>query len=79
MIKYWNEKKLAEFLIIIIPSTLYIIDIFYSEYISNANESIGALPPENTVTEDEEKLKLSKTKSEGENKIKYSGKYEKKI
>ena len=74
MIKYWNE-----FLIIIIPSTLYIIDIFYSEYISNANESIGALPPENTVTEDEEKLKLSKTKSEGENKIKYSGKYEKKI
>ena len=79
MIKYWNEKKLAELLIIIIPSTLYIIDIFYSEYISNANESIGALPPKNTVTEDEEKLKLPKTKSEGENKKKYSGKYEKKI
>ena len=79
LIKYWNEKKLAELLIIIIPSTLFLIDIFYSEYISNAIESVGVFSPENTVTDNEEKQKLSKTKNERENKIKYFDKYEKKI
>ena len=72
-------KKFDELLIINIPSALFLIDIFYSEYISNAIESIGSFPSKNTVTEDEEKQKLSKAKNEGENKRRYADKYEKKF